>query len=148
MALNTARAGHVYPAYRYEVCREKVVEYCRATSAPSGPYEGADESTPPPPVPPTFAACITGRVVPMVVDDPELGGHWNLLHTGQTFRFSRPVHIGDALRCVPRIDTIVGRRRMDVLTIAVEVTDPAGDIPVFTATSTIVFSAAEEDVDG
>ena len=144
MALNAAREGHTYPAYRYEVCREKVIEYATAVFTDPAPYtlNAGDGSAPA--VPPAFAACITGRVVPMVVDDPQLGGHWNLLHTGQRFSFHRPVHVGDTLECTPRIEKIVSRSRMDVLTVTVEVAGASDGAPVLTATSTIVFSTAPE----
>lgn len=146
MALNAARSGHVYPSYLYEVCREKVVEYAAATSADPDRYvrredgAGTDGAAV---VPPTFAACVTGRVIPMVVDDPELGGHWNLLHTGQRFAYSRPVRIGDTLRCTPRIDKVVARRSMDLLTVRVDVDDEETGSPVLTATSTLVFFPTE-----
>lgn len=145
MALNAARQGHVYPAYRYEVCREKVIEYAEATFADPAPYAlPAEDAAPAPAAPPAFAACIVSRVVPMVVDDPELGGHWNLLHTGQRFRFDRPLHIGDTVVCTPRIDKIVSRSRMDVLTVTVDVASAADGAPVLAATATIVFSAAPQ----
>lgn len=144
MALNAARNGHRYPEYLYEVGREKVREYADATflldQGDEGGSHGADLAA----VPPTFAACVTGAVIPMVVDDPELGGHWNLLHTAQSFEFLRPMRVGDALRCCPRIADIASRRSMDLLTIAVDVTDASSDEPVFTASSTLVFFAAEQ----
>ena len=132
MGLNADRAGHAYPPYSYEVGREKVREYVVATALGPEPTHG-DE------VPPTFAATVTGRVVPMVVEDPALNAHWNLLHTGQQFTFHRPLCIGDVLRCSPRIEDLSSRRSMDVLTVAVDVTDDASGQPVLEASITLVF---------
>lgn len=139
MAVNAGRSGHEYPAYIYEVCREKVDEYAGATYLWGEALWAPDMGSGFPLVPPTFAACITGRVIPMVVDDPELDGHWNLLHTAQSFVFHRPVRVGDVLRCRSRITDITSRRDMDRLTLAVDVTDVDGDQPVLEATSTLVF---------
>ena len=140
MALNAERSGHRYPPYFYEVGREKVREYAEATFVEDVRY--GDDTAPTPhqvEAPPTFAACITGRVIPAVVNDPDLGGHWNLLHTGQSFDFHRPVRVGDVLRCSPWIADITSRRSMDVVTVAVDVTDANDDAPVLTARSTLVF---------
>lgn len=146
MALNAARSGHQYPAYLYEVSREKVREYAHATFVDDALYnsDGLDAPEEDVPAPPTFAACITGRVIPMVVDDPELGAHWNLLHTNQSFEFARAVRVGDVLTCVPSIADITSRRSMELLTVRVDVRQARDDEQVLTATSTLAFFAARE----
>ena len=147
MALNPARSGHRYPAYTYEVGREKVREYARATflSGPDRERLEADATEVAPEdvvAPPGFAAAVIGRVIPTVVEDPELGAHWNLLHTAQSFTFHRPVRVGDILRCAPSIADLQSRSRMERLTIQVDVHDP-DDHPVLTASSTLVFFPQE-----
>jgi hypothetical protein len=147
VALNAERDGYRYPTYTYEVSREKVREYAQSTFVEDASYARDPQDQPPEQVvaPPTFAACITGRVIPMVVDDPGLGGHWNLLHTAQSFAFFRPVRVGDVLRCAPSIADLTPRGRMDRLTIQVDVADTRDDEPVMTATSTLVFFAQAAD---
>jgi hypothetical protein len=148
--LNPDRAGHHYPAFTYEVGREKVREFAHATFV-EGPdrvridADAGELSSDEVVAPSAFAASVTGRVIPMVVDDPELGGHWNLLHTAQRFDFHRPIRVGDVLRCAPSIADLQSRARMERLTIEVDVTDAADDSPVFTAASTLVFFAQEAD---
>ncbi len=140
MALNTERSGHRYPAYFYEVGREKVREYAVATFVADAGYgDDAAALSHDLDVPPTFAACITGRVIPAVVDDPELGGHWNLLHTAQSFDFHRPVRVGDVLECTPRIAHIKSRERMELLTLEIACADADSGEPVLTSRGTIVF---------
>lgn len=145
MPLNAAREGHEYEPYIYEVCREKVREYAVATrvggsaKAPGGGHSPTAAEVRDDAPSPTFAACVTGRVIPMVVDDPELDAHWSLLHTGQSFTFHRALRIGDVLRCRPRIAGLASRRAMDILTVHVDVHDERTGEPVLEATSTLVF---------
>lgn len=140
MALSSARVGHSYAPYTYEVSLEKVQEYADATFLDDERYGSPNGPTGEPPVaPPTFAACVTGRVIPMVVDDPELGAHWNLLHTAQSFEFSRSLRVHQILECAPRIADITTRRNLELLTITVDATDADDGQPVFHSSSTLVF---------
>lgn len=137
MALNPDRVGHVYPDYRYEVGREKVREYARATGV-TDPRALADEG--PLAVPPTFAACFTVAPVVALVEDPELGGHPGVLHASQEYDFHRPLAVTDALRCTPRIAGLVRRGTTDFLSVAVECRDEVTGEPVVTARSRLVFT--------
>ena len=133
IALNAERVGHVYRTYRYEVSREKIREYAMATGAGEVPEEGEVVA------PPTFAACFTvGRSTEMF-SDPELGGHWNLVHGSQSYELHRPVRVGDVLACTPKIADITLKGRMDLLTLQIDCVDAATDEPVVTAKSTIIF---------
>lgn len=89
--------------------------------------------------PPTFAACFTvGRSTEMF-SDPELGGHWNLVHGSQSYDFHRPVRVGDVLACTPKIADIRLKGRMDLLTLQIDCVDAHTQEPVVTALSTIIF---------
>lgn len=140
MALNTDRRGHRYPAFTYEVSRAKVAEYAAVTGC-AEPAHTADPRTVPNadvPVPPTFAAVLTLGLEHSLLADDALGAHWNLLHAGQRFSFSRPFAVGDVLRCTPHIADIVARRGLDLLTLGVDVDDVDGQ-PVCEARSLILF---------
>lgn len=94
--------------------------------------------------PPTFAACFTvGRGNAMFADS-ELGAHWNLVHGSQEYTYHRPIHVGDALECTPRIVDINPRGRMDFLTLQIDCADADTGEPAVTARSTIIFFNPEE----
>ncbi len=139
--MNRDRIGHVYPSYRYEVSREKVREYARATGV-SGPAATAESG--PVTAPPTFAACFTigGGAL---FSDPELGAHWNLVHGSQDYEFARPVRVGDVLRCTPRIADIQPKGRMELLTLQIDCVEADSGEPVLTSRGTIVFFNAPEE---
>ncbi len=141
--------GHTYRSFTYEVSREKLREYARATGVHDPALE-ADASEVPLrslTAPPTFAACFSVGVLDQIIADPELGAHWNLLHGSQAFRFARPVRGGDVLRCTPRITDLTSRASMERLTLVVEAVEADTGEPVVEADSTILFltGAAQED---
>ncbi|QBI20438.1 hypothetical protein ER308_13270 [Egibacter rhizosphaerae] len=141
IALNYDRNGHVYPAYTYEITRPKVCEYALATGS-TDPVYTADPSEIPPeqvPVPPTFAACFSGAAAPLLIGDPELGAHWNLVHGAQEYDFTRALRVGDWLRCTPQIADMRDRGRMDILTMRVECVERDTGAPVVRSQSTIIF---------
>ena len=146
MALNLARVGHSYPAYAYEVGREKVKEYVAATGGDPSPYvlsAGGDASDPAALVaPPTFAACFTIAQLDVLLDDPELDAHPNLVHNSQSFQLHSPIRIGETLVCTPTVADITDRGRMELLTLAIDCVDQGGDL-VVTSSSTIIFFTQE-----
>jgi acyl dehydratase len=114
-----------------------VREYAAATGAPPPPDSG------PATAPPTFAACFTiGRSGDMFAD-PELGAHWNLVHGAQEYEFHRPVRVGDALSCTPRIVDIKAKGRMEFLTLEISCNDESSGEPVVTSRGTIIFFGEE-----
>ena len=118
--------------------REKVREYAAATGA--GPVAEAGDVL----APPTFAACFTLTRLGQVVDDPELGAHWNLVHSRQEYTFHRPVAVGDVLSCRPLIAGITARGRMDLLTLQTDCVDAGTQEPVVTSLATILFFEREQ----
>ena len=146
MALNLDKVGHVYPAYRYEVAREKIREYARALGETDPRYfSDGDDCV----APPTFAATVTvihgGHAA---LEDPELGAHPVLVHGSQRFEYGdRPLKPGDVLECTPSIESIIHKGANEFLTIAVDcVFEDSGERAIV-AKETIVFlgSAPQED---
>lgn len=141
IALNPDRIGHAYPSFTYEVSREKLREYAEATGVTDpiyrvDPTEVALEEIV---APPTFAACVCLGRLSTLVDDPELGAHWNLVHGSQAFTYHRALRGGDVLRCTPRIADISAKGPMELLTFEVACADAATGEPVVTGRSVIVF---------
>ena len=98
MALNPDRVGHVYPAYTYEVSREKIREYARALGEvdPRHTSDGDDCVAPP-----TFAACFTvPRALEPLASDEDLGFHMALVHGSQRYEWGpEPLRPGDVVTC-------------------------------------------------
>jgi hypothetical protein len=137
VALNRDKVGTTYPAYRYEVSREKIREYASALGESDPRYfSDGDDCV----APPTFAACFTvikgGQAA---MSDPELGTHFALVHGSQRFSYGdRPLRPGDVLTCTPRVDSISARGKNEFLTVAVDCRhEDSGDLAV-TASQTIV----------
>lgn len=138
MALNPDKVGTTYPAYTYEVSREKIREYAEALGETDPPYfSDGDDCV----APPTFAACFTivkgGQAA---FADPELGTHPTLVHGSQRYVFGdRPLRPGDVLRCTPRIADISTRGSNEFMVTEVEcVFADSGDLAV-RSEATIVF---------
>ena len=138
MALNRDKVGTEYPAYRYEVSREKIREYASALGESDPRYfSDGDDCV----APPTFAACFTvikgGQAA---MSDPDLGTHFALVHGSQNFTYGdRPLKPGDVLACTPRIDSISARGNNEFLTVAVDCRHEGTDDIAVTASQTIVF---------
>lgn len=138
MALNTALIGKAYPAYRYEVSREKIREYAAALGETDPRYySDGDDCV----APPTFAAAFTViRGGEPAFSDPELGAHRALVHGSQRFAYGeRPVVPGDVLICVPHIEAISHRGENEFMELHVTCTfADSGDLAV-RSEATIVF---------
>lgn len=97
--------------------------------------------------PPMFAACFTViRGGGQMFADPELGGHFALVHGSQEFEFHRPVRLGDLLECTPQIADIQWKGRNEFLTLQIDCNDASTGEPVVTSRGVIVFlgSAPQE----
>jgi len=138
MPLNQSRVGTVYPAYRYEVAREKIREYANALGETDPRYlSDGDDCV----APPTFAAAFTlTRGLMALFGDAELGAHPALVHGSQAFRFgARPVRPGDVLHCTPSITSIAVRGRNEFLTCVVDCRFAGSDELAVEAEVVIVF---------
>ena len=150
MALNRDKVGTTYPAYRYEVAREKIREYATALGETDPRYfSDGDDCV----APPTFAACFTvTKGGAAVFADPDLGTHPALVHGSQRYAFGgRSVVPGDVLICTPRVADISVRGSNELLVLEVECRDEATDESVVRAEAMFVFlgsAPAEGDQEG
>jgi hypothetical protein len=145
MALNQDRVGTVYPAYRYEIAREKIREYAMALGESDPRYlSDGDDCV----APPTFAAAFTlTKGLMALLGDAELGAHPALVHGSQGFRFGeRPLRPGDVLECTPRIESIAVRGRNEFLTSVVDCRfADSGDLAVEAEVVIVFLGSAPQD---
>jgi acyl dehydratase len=110
--MNHNLAGKVYPSFKYEVGREKIFEYARATLS-TNPYctdpEFAAKSHYGTVVaPPTFAAVYCHQALRNVFDDKELAMKIpRIVHGEQTFEFGEVVKSGDTISTTVTITDII-----------------------------------------
>jgi len=109
--MNHNLVGKVYPTFRYEVGREKIFEYARATLS-TNPYctdpEFAAKSHYGAVVaPPTFAAVYCHQALRNVFDDKELAMNIpRIVHGEQNFEFGEVVKSGDTILTTVTISDI------------------------------------------
>ena len=144
MALNPERVGTVYPAYRYEVSREKIREYATALGERDARFfsDGPDCIAPP-----TFAACFTlAGGVEATIGDPDLGAHPRMVHGAQRFSFGpRALRPGDRLICTPRITDIRVRGRNEFLVLEVDCRfEESEELGVLSETTLVFLGPIEE----
>ena len=110
--MNHNLAGKVYPTFQYEVGREKIFEYARATIS-TNPYctdpEFAAKSHYGAVVaPPTFAAVYCHQALRNVFDDKELAMNIpRIVHGEQNFEFGEVVKSGDTISTTVTITDII-----------------------------------------
>ena len=110
--MNHNLVGKVYPTFRYEVGREKIFEYARATLS-TNPYctdpEFAAKSHYGAVVaPPTFAAVYCHQALRNVFDDKELAMNIpRIVHGEQNFEFGEVVKSGDTILTTVTITDII-----------------------------------------
>ena len=123
--MNPHLQGKTYPDTAFPVEHARVAEFRRVFGQRDG-------------VPPTFLAAAEFAVMPMVIDDPELGLDFpRVLHGSQEYEFERPVREGEALTIRARLESIKVRSGTGFLIIAMDVVDEAGEL-VATTRSTMV----------
>ena len=138
MALNPDKVGTSYPAYVYEVSREKIREYAAALGEQDARYfsDGPDCVAPP-----TFAACFTiPRGLEAAFEDPELGTHNRMVHGSQRYRFgSRALRPGDRLTCTPRVADVTARGQNEFLVLEVDCRFEGSEERAVLSEATMVF---------
>jgi acyl dehydratase len=143
MPLDASYAGKTYPPGPvYEVGREKIREFAAAVGADHpahhDPEAAAALGHPDLVAPPTFPIVLTMPAGDQVIADPQLGLDYSrVVHGDQRFRYERPVHAGDRLRCVTAVEDVTSRAGHDFLTLRTEVATEAGE-PVVTVWSRLV----------
>ena len=133
MPMNRDFVGREYPASAtYEVGREHVRQFADAIGDPDPLYRDVEAARaagyPDVVAPPTFLTTLSFRfAAESPIADPELGLDYSLVvHGEQSFVLSRPVHVGDVLTAVSRVEEIRDVGRNELLSVVTDVTDAAG----------------------
>jgi acyl dehydratase len=93
--------------------------------------------------PPTFAVVISMASSGEVTADPGLGLDYSMVvHSDQSFRYSRPLHAGDLVVATTTVESIKAVGSMSVLVTSTEIVTVEGE-HVCTAKSTLVERGAE-----
>ena len=109
------RSGKRYPAYCYEVSREKIREYAKVIGDDNPLYFDRDAARAAGfrdiVAPPTFAVIYSVSAIRKAIFDPELRIDMErLLHGSQEFRWFEPVCVGDEISTVLRVGDIYAKR--------------------------------------
>ena len=143
MPVNTERQGASFSLPEpYEVSREAIAEFARATGAKADYHFDAEAATAlgyrDVVAPTTFAVIIAQKSEAAYVADPESGIDFSkVVHGSEQFSFTRPIVAGDRLSAVTHVDGIRAAGDNAMITTRTELTDAAQQ-PVVTVTSTLV----------
>jgi acyl dehydratase len=135
MAVDTSLVGRTFPPTEpYEVSREKVQEFARATGS------GFDGRT----APATFPIVVAFAAMTGLMEDPDVGiSLHRVVHGDQRFTYTRPVVVGDRLSAELTVDSLRQIGGADIIGTRSEITDEAG-AHVCTAYATLVHRGEEE----
>jgi acyl dehydratase len=109
--LDDRAKGKTYPAYDYEVGKEKIREYAYAVGEDNPVYfdrqAAHDAGFRDIPAPPMFAVVYSAGSVGPAVLDPEVGINFVMMvHGGQEFVWGEPVVAGDTITTETRVSDI------------------------------------------
>ena len=148
MALNPAFAGRVFgPGEPYEVSWVKIADFADAIGEQSELCRSREVAVkagyPDVIAPPTFAVVISMASSGEVNADPDLGLDYSMVvHSDQSFSYSRPLHAGDVVVATTTVDSIKSVGSMSILVTSTEIVTVDGE-HVCTARSTLVERGAE-----
>jgi acyl dehydratase len=148
VALNPAFAGRVFgPGEPYEVSRVKIADFADAIGEQSELCRNREAAVkagyPDVIAPPTFAVVISMASSGELNADPELGLDYSMVvHSDQSFSYSRPLHAGDVVVATTTVDSIKSVGSMSMLVTSTEIVTVDGE-HVCTARSTLVERGAE-----
>ena len=105
MPVDTSAKGKQYPAFEYEVGKEKIREYAHAVGEDNSVYferEAAEAAGfRDIPAPPMFAVVYSAGAMGPAILDPEVGINFALMvHGSQEFAWGEPVCSGDTVSTV------------------------------------------------
>jgi acyl dehydratase len=100
--VDTSKIGKEYPAFEYEVGREKIREYANAVGEDSPVHRDREAATAAGfrdvVAPPMFCVVYSAGAMGPAILDPELGINLMLMvHGGQEFEWGEPVCAGDTI---------------------------------------------------
>lgn len=151
MAMNRDFVGREYPsAEPYEVTRGKIREFAEAIQDPNPMYTDTDTARdagyPDVIAPPTFPTILGMEGARQAIVDPELRLDFSMVvHSDQSFSYSRPLHAGDVLTSHTRISEIKALAGNEMLTLESEITTLDGEHVVTAVNKLVVRGGAEND---
>ncbi len=122
MSIDTKFIGKTYPAYTYEVGKEKIKEYAKAIKNFDPHYLDDDFAKKSKYgriiAPPTFAVVFSAFMIEPVFMDKELNLNMAMLvHGEQELEFLEVVKAGDAITTTAKIVDIKNKEKLDVIAI-------------------------------
>ena len=143
MPLNTALIGKTYGEIEFTVERGRVNQFVEAIEEQDPVFRDREAARaaghPEQVAPPTFIAVIQPMTSGQVVLDEELGLDYSrVVHGEQSYRYERPLYVGDSMKARPRLANIQAKKSNEFLTIESEVHDAETGELVLTVRSTLI----------
>jgi acyl dehydratase len=143
MPLNPDLVGKTYDEIEFTVERDRVNQFADAIGEQDPVFRDPEAARaagyPEQVAPPTFVTVIQLMTSGQVVLDQELGLDYSrVVHGEQSYRYERPLYVGDAIRATPRLAAIQAKKSNEFLTIEAEVHDAKTGELVLTARSTLI----------
>ena len=140
MALNTSLVGKEYAPLELTVERDHVTRFAESIGEDAPVFRDAGAARaagyPEQLAPPTFVTTMQIMASAMVAADPDLGlDYTRVVHGSQAYEWKRLVHVGDALRAVPRIASITAKGPLEFLVVESEITDASGEVVIIGRTT-------------
>jgi len=122
MAIDTKFIGKEYPAYTYDVSKEKIKEYAKAIKNLDPHYvdEAFAKKTKYGAIiaPPTFAVVFGAFLIEPIFMDKELALNMMMLvHGEQEMEFFEVVKAGDSITTTAKISDIQNKEKLDVIAV-------------------------------
>jgi len=115
MSIDTKLIGKTWPAFSYDVCKEKIREYAKAIKNPDPHYmdeEFARKSKYGCIIaPPTFCVVYGSQMIEPIFNIPML------VHGEQEFEFYEVVKAGDTVTSTAKVVNIVNKEKLDIIAI-------------------------------
>lgn len=124
MSIDTKLIGKTYPAYTYEVGKEKIKEYAKAIKNFDPHYLDDDFAKKSKYgaiiAPPTFAVVFGASLIEPVFNDKELNLNMPMVvHGEQELEFLEVVKAGDAITTTAKIIDIKNKEKLDVVSVEI-----------------------------
>jgi acyl dehydratase len=108
MPVDDSAKGKSFPAFEYEVGKEKVAEYARAVGEDNPVYFERDAAKEAGfrdiPAPPMFAVVFSAGAMGPAITDNEVGiDLMSMVHGGQEFTWGEPVCAGDTITTTAKV---------------------------------------------
>ena len=145
MAVKLDAVGKEWPPASFEVEAARIDQYANAVGEDNPIYHDAEAAKaagyPEQVAPPTFITVIQLMTSGQVVLDQELGLDYSrVVHGEQSYRYERPLVVGEQIKATPRLARIDTKRSNEFLTITSEVHDAGSGELLLTTRSTLISS--------